>query len=252
MTERDFAIAHRGRWSAVHVYDYVGAVRIGDVEYPLRPGDLTLTPAGTTARYHTETHGTHLVVHYFDIAHPKPVRPSSPYVSTPLHHRLGHHRFWAEACLGRIVELHSRPDSDHVTQAAASAALHDLLLWLPTVADNTSTSSATDRAIEAVALYLDEHLGERVVMADLARQVGLSRNHLARRFKARFGVTMPRYLLGRRLELAAELLATTNLAIGNVGDRVGIADPQYFNKQFRSQYGLSPSEFRKGHSASAR
>ena len=74
--------------------------------------------------------------------------------------------------------------------------------------------------------------------------MGLSQNYLARRFKARFGVTLQGYLRNCRMEYAGLLLATTDMPIGQVGACVGLPDPQHFNKQFRAVFGESPSAAR--------
>jgi hypothetical protein len=55
-------------------------------------------------------------------------------------------------------------------------------------------------------------LGRDVCLAEIARQAGVSRFHLSRAFGAATGVSLMRYLRGRRLSEAARLLA------GGAGD----------------------------------
>ena len=72
----------------------------------------------------------------------------------------------------------------------------------------------------------------------------MTQNYLARMFRKRFGMTIPRYLLNRRIDYARHLLTTTNIPIHRVAARVGLPDPQHFNKQFRKLVGTSPSHAR--------
>jgi transcriptional regulator GlxA family with amidase domain len=100
--------------------------------------------------------------------------------------------------------------------------------------------AALDRLVE----ILDERFHEPLTVPDLAREVGLSRNYLARLFRDRMGLTVQRYIANRRMELARHLLSTSRLSIKEIGAKVGWPDPQHFNKQFHRLAGLSPSAAR--------
>jgi AraC-like DNA-binding protein len=47
------------------------------------------------------------------------------------------------------------------------------------------------------------------------------------------------------MELARHLLVSSSLGVAEVGRRVGLPDPQYFNKQFRRVAGASPLAYRQ-------
>ena len=83
-----------------------------------------------------------------------------------------------------------------------------------------------------------------LTVPSIAREVGLSQNYLARFFRKRYGMTIPRYLLVRRIDLARHLLLTSDDLVKQIAGRVGLPDPQYFNKQFRRLTGSNPSDFR--------
>ena len=46
-----------------------------------------------------------------------------------------------------------------------------------------------------------------------------------------------------RMEKAADLLADGELNVSEVSYKVGIQDPSYFNKLFKSYYGVLPSKY---------
>ncbi len=52
------------------------------------------------------------------------------------------------------------------------------------------------------------------------------------------------YLKQTRMNLAAELLKDDNLTIAQVAYKVGIDDPYYFSKAFKSYFGIAPSKYR--------
>jgi transcriptional regulator GlxA family with amidase domain len=58
-------------------------------------------------------------------------------------------------------------------------------------------------------------------------------------------MTIDRFRLVQRVELARLLLSSTTLPIREIGARVGMPDAQHFNKVFRSVVGLPPSACRR-------
>jgi AraC family L-rhamnose operon transcriptional activator RhaR len=81
-------------------------------------------------------------------------------------------------------------------------------------------------------------------LPELARQVHLSAPHLCRCFVRDLGLSPLRYLERYRLELAAELLLASDLAISQISSRVGLADPNYLARRFRAAHGFTPSRYR--------
>jgi len=189
--------------------------------------------------------GTHLVVHFNPTHQPRSKRDA---VDLPVHLPLGDQRGQAEVRLMRIIHMHARGSRRRLAAAGASTALQSLLLWLAMwVDDSPAAGGATaDRAVESAAALIDRRLSRKLSVPALAAQVNLSQNYLARRFRERFGMTMQQYQIARRVELARELLMGTDLPIKTVGRRVGLPDPQHFNKVFRNAIGRSPSQVRRG------
>lgn len=239
--ERDFARRHGpSLHHALHLYDYAGAIRVGAHERRFARGDLTITPARASSSYHLDRPGRHLCVHFL----PPAGRAGQP-VRLPLHLPLAGRAELARDKLRWIAALWR--DRTPLGEAAASAALLDLLLWLAATATLSLRVGAGPRtlaAVERVAAILTDRLHQPIEIGGMSREVGISRNHLSRSFRARFGVSMARYLLRRRMEVAAHLLETTDLPVSLVGQRVGVGDPHHFNKQFRKAAGMSPSAWR--------
>ncbi|MEM7796120.1 MAG: AraC family transcriptional regulator [Cyanobacteria bacterium P01_C01_bin.118] len=74
----------------------------------------------------------------------------------------------------------------------------------------------------------------------LARQVGLNRFKLNQGFHQVYGTTPFRYLRYCRLDLAAHLLTTSDLAIEAIAHKVGYTSRSNFATAFRQQFGLNP------------
>lgn len=75
----------------------------------------------------------------------------------------------------------------------------------------------------------------------LAREVGVARPTLARRFSQVMGQGPVAYLTGWRLALAADLLADPAATVTAVANQVGYGTPYAFSTAFKRAYGVSPS-----------
>ena len=96
-----------------------------------------------------------------------------------------------------------------------------------------------------IAEYLELHLGESISLATITKEFAINRNKLNDIFMKQTSMTCLGYLLNLRLDLAKILLTKTELPIGEIGDRVGYPDPNYFTKVFKENVGMTPSRYRK-------
>jgi AraC-like DNA-binding protein len=96
-----------------------------------------------------------------------------------------------------------------------------------------------------VTTYIEEHLGEPILLATLAGLVGLSTYHFCRAFKQSFGLPPHRYHTSRRIEHAKSLLAKPALSVTDIGMRVGFSETSSFTAAFRKATGLTPSAYHR-------
>jgi AraC-like DNA-binding protein len=82
-------------------------------------------------------------------------------------------------------------------------------------------------------------------VASLAREVGVSRAALARRFSELVGQPPMTFLTEWRLTLAADLLLEPDATVGAVARRVGYTSPFTFSTAFKRRYGVSPQAHRR-------
>lgn len=78
----------------------------------------------------------------------------------------------------------------------------------------------------------------------LARQTGVSRAALARRFTELVGEPPMAFLTGWRLTLAADLLREPGATVGSVARKVGYASPFALSTAFKRVRGISPQQHR--------
>lgn len=73
---------------------------------------------------------------------------------------------------------------------------------------------------------------------------GKSQEHLTRAFKKYFSITPTEFLNKKKLEYAAKLLTNTNLKIIDILYESGFDNVSYFNRLFKNQFTMKPSEYR--------
>lgn len=93
--------------------------------------------------------------------------------------------------------------------------------------------------------YLGDNMADEVRLDTLAYVAGLSTFHFARQFKKSTGLAPHAYLRRLRSTRARELLASTDLSIGEIAGSVGYDTPQAFARMFRAEVGVSPSVYRR-------
>lgn len=99
--------------------------------------------------------------------------------------------------------------------------------------------------LNLMCMFVKEHLGERFTVADIAASAKVSERECLRMFKKSLGVSPTKYVLSYRLSRAALLLACEDTSIAAISKETGFATPGYFAKQFKDEYGCTPSEYRE-------
>jgi len=100
------------------------------------------------------------------------------------------------------------------------------------------------RAVERAIETMQENLGERLTIDDMARSALFSKFHFSRVFQRVTGVSPGRFLSAMRLEEAKRLLVSTSFTVSDISHRVGYNSVGTFSARFRNSVGVSPSTYR--------
>lgn len=82
-------------------------------------------------------------------------------------------------------------------------------------------------------------------VADVLRQVPMSRTLLERKFRAAFGRSPYETIQDVRSRHAESMLRSTDLPIAEVAERCGFLTAEYFSAWFKKRTGTSPRGFRE-------
>jgi AraC family transcriptional regulator len=95
----------------------------------------------------------------------------------------------------------------------------------------------------------DRHPERELRIADLATVAGVDPAHLARVFRAHYGMTAGAYLREIRVQRAADALACSSASLAQIALDAGFADQSHFTRVFRTAYGVTPQRWRALRSA---
>ncbi|MBQ6824631.1 MAG: AraC family transcriptional regulator [Clostridia bacterium] len=99
-------------------------------------------------------------------------------------------------------------------------------------------------AAGAVKQYIDEEYAALQTVGEIATHFYYSREYLSRLFRRHYNVTVADYLRSRRI-LAARPLLQEGIPPSEVCFRVGFGSLSAFNRAFKEELGMTPTEYKK-------
>lgn len=176
--------------------------------------------------------GLHESVNYHTHSHPSP--------------RLLHAKSLLEELLASSKAGSVASDEDLILYASkALMACLKLELEVDDESAPSVESTVRNRTYEQICAYIAEHLQVKLDRETVAREFGISADHLTRLFRIHSQESYTEYVNARRFELAEQLLGTSSLSVKEVAAACGFNVNSYFIKLFRERYGSPPSVWRK-------
>ncbi|WP_413723302.1 helix-turn-helix domain-containing protein [Sodalis sp. RH24] len=99
-------------------------------------------------------------------------------------------------------------------------------------------------AVRRARAFLDEHLGDRVSLIDIAVQTGIPPFRLLRAFEREYGMTPHAYQRQARVRYAMHLIRH-RCPLSQAGILSGFADQAHFTRWFRRFMGVTPGQYQK-------
>lgn len=130
----------------------------------------------------------------------------------------------------------------------ASESLEGMMQWVHhtiNLMQNFDIDNANrDHPVERTKKYIQTHLSEELSMEHIANNVHLNADYLTRIFKKEVGISISKYIINKKIEVAKELLIHTRKSIGEIASLVGYYNYSSFNRIFTKESGMSPQDFK--------
>ena len=102
-----------------------------------------------------------------------------------------------------------------------------------------------DQRMEKILSFLANHYKENIDLNEISSIVAMNSSSFCRYFKERSGKTFMEYLLDLRIGHACKLLIENKIDITQISIECGFNTITHFNRIFKRNTGLTPSEYKK-------
>jgi AraC-like DNA-binding protein len=138
-----------------------------------------------------------------------------------------------------------------LTALAAVSDDEQLAVWLRDTFEQIFTAIESRRLARQVPIisdavrYIRANAHRELTRDETASSVGISPSHFSYLLREKTGLSFSQLLRQARVDLACELLLTTNESLAAIADRCGFFDQSHFTKVFTQAKHLTPRQFRE-------
>ncbi|MFD3679993.1 GlxA family transcriptional regulator [Streptomyces sp. NPDC058613] len=257
-------------------FDEVG----GQVDTLLVPGAVDMTGDGPVARVDTEVVewvrataprarrvasvcvGAHVLAaaglldgktattHWSTAAQLAADHPAVTVDPDPIFVRTDRGRLWTGAGISACLDLALALVAEDLGEEAALSVARHLVMYLKRQGGQSQFSvplsrpASERRDIDALRLWIADHLDEDLSAPALAARMCLSERHFARVFKQETGTSTADYVAAARVEAARRLLESTDRPLEQVAAVAGFGSAETLHRAFRRQLATTPGAYR--------
>lgn len=154
---------------------------------------------------------------------------------------------WQCSILSDIKTMYSVKDKSAAPLYIQNIFYH---IWIYLI-ENTKKVNRVKRqnrnlsVLKDMLSFIQKNYSERITLDDISKSGNVSKSTCLVIFKQYLRDTPTNYLIGYRLNKAANLLRNTDLAVSEIALEVGFQGISYFAETFKKTYYCSPSTYRK-------
>jgi len=225
-------------------------------DYHLKKNDILFLPRGIE-HYGTKPSDCQLHWHHFYLPYEfsfideerLPEYESNPsYLILPVHHTL----YSPQTAIFLSHQLEQYPVHDEKTtlvrNSLISAIVGEIALDSRAATDK---SRPQHKRLNSILSYIDNNfLHQPISIQSLAKQFGYNEKYIYNLFKKHLGVSPLQYIITQKLHEARRMLLNTSETVESIAISLNYDNPHYFFRQFKKQFGVTPSELRKQYARS--
>lgn len=222
-------------------------VMIRDKSYVLRPGDIVAINSGIEHQIHGDDTAAVCRVHY----HRTLIDRTVGYKSGDLN---ANSVTDSERSYDKLREIFrklildeldvTRPDRCR-QNSLLYELLGELLHHFNMSSEQARGESPEDERVMKMIRYVNQNFHETISLNDLADELFTSISTLSRLFKKQTGMHFAEYVKGLRLRYACQELKYSDSNITKIAIDSGFTNLSSFNRSFRDEFDMSPTDYRK-------
>ena len=111
--------------------------------------------------------------------------------------------------------------------------------------DESEDGASKDMDMKKIINYVDRNIKKGITLEEVSDYANMSIYYMSKLFKKEVGVNFMNYVTARRMGLAKDMLENTTEPIINIAIELSYNDANYFSKAFKSNVGMTPTEYRE-------
>ena len=145
--------------------------------------------------------------------------------------------------INRLYREFSR--KDEVSSLAIEGLILEILAEVSRKQNHEKTTQdKSPRWIKEVDNFLQSNFAESFTLEEIAKIADVHSVHLARVFREKYGCTIGEYVRKLRIEFACNQIKK-DAPMSEIALSAGFADQSHFTRIFKSQIGITPTEYKK-------
>ena len=205
-----------------------------DQSFLVNPGDVLYLPRGSAYRITVTEQLFRWACVDFRFERPESLEPA-------LFHLSGKAMENAFSKLRRLWRL-----GDFSEKLLCKAIFYEIYAALIRAEATESLASDQGQRLQEAVAYIHSHYKDPALSVEqLAEIYGSSAVHFRRTFAKLYRTSPLKYITALRLSKARELLQSTDLPVGDICAQCGYTSLYYFDRVFKTTFGMQPLQFRK-------
>ncbi len=137
-------------------------------------------------------------------------------------------------------------DTQFVRNALMTAVIGEIAL------EYTKRSQGiSHKRLNSIISYIDNNFQHHPISVKLlAEQFGYNEKYIFNLFKTYLGISPLQYIINRKLVEARQMVLNTSDTVESIALSLHYDNPQYFLRQFKKQFGMTPTEMRHNYANS--
>ncbi len=132
-----------------------------------------------------------------------------------------------------------------LSPTAGAKIVMDVLSGLGDVIERPQLENPNVELVKSAQELIASQIEKGLKVADIARSLGISREHLSRVFKEQTGLSPLEFAGAERMRLAARIISGGRITCKELSERLGYDSASSFARAFKRYYGTSPGSRQK-------
>lgn len=145
----------------------------------------------------------------------------------------------------KILTIYNNFKTNKFKYSTINSSLLLQILTNISISHNKISLQAQNTKILPAIQHMQNNYTEHLSIKEYADLCSMSESNFLKLFKKEKNTTPQKYIANVKLNIAKELLTTTNLSIVEISENIGFENPYHFSNFFKKSTTLSPLNYRK-------